>query len=624
MKSEKILLFLKLVLLSNIIGLPAISFAGKLYQNLSEKDRYYFQKLLHYQNNTSRIDGEKFFFAKDGKTNPESEFEASLLALKNKEDKAGWFNYPVQCVFPARVDFYKHLGLITEAELVKCPMLDEWITGLNTESLTLVFSSSYPNNPSSLFGHTLIRLNQKNKTNDLLDYAVSFSAIPNPNDWGLLFAIKGMFGGYRGLIEVSKYYNKVGDYNNSESRDLLEYDLKLSPIEIDRFIKHVWEVYQTSYADYYFLDENCSSFLADLLQVAMLDYPNIDEHSRWYYLPAELVTRLKKYPGLISGFHFRPSLKKQLKKRLSYLSEDDLAQIKEIKSGELDKLETLSTNNLDALISVLDYRRYSSKTRFPDYEKDLFRKALVKRSRDLNPSTTYTDYEVTNRPEEGHDSMAFKSYYRSFLGSEIGFEFKNGYHNLMNKDFGYDPFSQFDFFTFSAAYLEKEQKFIFDEAKIVHLTSIHPFTFFDPQVSWNAEFSINRRFTENCKTCHYYLGKMDGGPSLVFGNLQVINLFGGFFVELDHYLNKGFRGGLTAETSYLYSLNDQMKFGIVFEVRFDVRNQLNKNYQNINSVKYSYFVNRNHEVNLDLMNVSMIGKFSDYSNIGKLGYEIHF
>lgn len=624
MKSEKILLFLKLVLLSNLIGLPAISFAGKLYQNLSEKDRYYFQKLLHYQKNISRLDGEKFFFAKDGKTNPESEFEASLVALKDKDLKVGWFNYPAQCVFPARVDFYKQLGLMTDADLIKCPMLDEWIQGLNVNSLTLVFSSSYPNNPSSLFGHTLIRLNQKNKTNDLLDYAVSFSAIPNPNDWGILFAIKGMFGGYRGLIEISKYYNKVGDYNNSESRDLLEYDLKLSAVEIDRFIKHVWEIYQTTYADYYFLDENCSSFLADLLQVAMLDYPHIDAHSRWYYLPAELVTKLKKYPGLISGFHFRPSLKKQLKMRLSDLSENDIDTIKSVKNGDEQKLKALSTKNLDALISVLDYRRYSSKARFPEYEKNLFRKALVQRSRDLNPSTTYTDYTVTNRPDEGHDSMALKTYYRYFVGSEIGFEFKNGYHNLMSKDYGFDPFSQFDFFTMSAAYLTKDKKFIFDEAKIVHLTSIHPFSFYDPQVSWNAEFSINRKWDELCKTCHYALGKMDGGPSLVFGNLQVINLFGGFFVELDQHTSRGFRGGLTAEASYLISYHDKMKWGLFTEVRFDVKDKIKRGLQHFNSLKYSYFVNRNHEINLELMNQSMIGKFSDYQTMGKFAYEIHF
>ena len=624
MKSEKILLFLKLVLLSNLIGLPAISFAGKLYQNLSPKDRYHFQKLLHYQNNISRLDGEKFFFAPDGKTNPESEFEATLVALKNKELKAGWFDYPAQCVFPARVDFYKQLGLITEADLIKCPMLEEWMNGLNAESLTLVFSSSYPNNPSSLFGHTLIRLNQKNKTNDLLDYAVSFSAIPDPNDLGFVFAFKGMFGGYRGLIEISKYYNKVGDYNNSESRDLLEYDLKLTAAEMDRFIKHTWEVYQSSYADYYFLDENCSSFLADLLQVAMLDYPHIDEHSRWYYLPAELVTRLKKYPGLISGFHFRPSLKKQLKKRLSDLSEHDLQEIKAVKAGEENKLATLTTKNLDALISVLDYRRYSTKTRFPEYEKNLFRKALVQRSRDLNPSKVYTDYEVTNRPDEGHDSMAMKTYYRYFSGSEVGIEFKNGYHNLMSKDFGFDPFSQFDFLTVSVAYIEKTNKLIFDEAKIVHLTSIHPFTFFDPQISWNAEFTINRKFETSCPTCHFALGKMDGGPSIVFGNLQVINLFGGFFVELDQHTKRGFRGGITTEASYLISFQDKMKLGLFTEVRIDVKDKIKNGYQHLNGLKYSYFINRNQEINIDLANKSYVGKWSDYSTLGKLGYEIHF
>jgi hypothetical protein len=398
----------------------------------------------------------------------------------------------------------------------------------------------------------------------------------------------------------------------------------LSPSEIDRFIKHTWEVYQSSYADYYFLDENCSSFLADLLQVAMLDYPHIDEHSRWYYLPAELVTRLKEYPDLISGFHFRPSLKKQLKKRLSYLSADDLNEIKAIKNGDDKKLATLNTNNLDALISVLDYRRYSTKTRFPENEKNLFRKALVQRSRDLNPSTTYNDYEFTNRPDEGHDSMAIKSYYRYFSGSEIGIEFKNGYHNLMGKDLGFDPFSQFDFFTLSAVYLTKEKKIILDEANIVHLTSIHPFSFYDPQISWNAQFSINRKWDESCKTCHYALGKMDGGPSLVFSPLQVINIFGGFFVELDQHTRRGFRAGLTTEASYLVSFADKMKIGIFTEVRFDLKDQIKNGYQHLNGLKYSYFINRNQEINIDLANKSIIGKWSDYSNLGKLGYEIHF
>ncbi len=117
---------------------------------------------------------------------------------------------------------------------------------------------------------------------------------------------------------------------------------------------------------------------------------------------------------------------------------------------------------------------------------------------------------------------------------------------------------------------------------------------------------------------------MDGGPSIVFGNLQVINLFGGFFVELDRHTNRGYRAGLTTEASYLISFEDQMKLGIFSEVRFDVKDKIKNGYQHLNGLKYSYFINRNQEINIDLANKSSVGKWSDYSTLGKLGYEIHF
>jgi hypothetical protein len=622
-------LFLNLVLLFNLIFSPAISFAGESlssYDQLSPKQIYYWQKLLHYNNsNVSRIDGENFFLAKNGKENPKAEFEATINAFKFENYKVGWFKYPVQCVFRGRFDFLKNAGFLEGIHETKCPEYEEWKTNLNVDSLTVVFSSSYPNNPSSLFGHTLIRLNQKNKKNDLLDYSVSFSAIPDSNDVGFLFAFKGMFGGYKGLIEVTKYYTKVGDYVHGESRDLLEYNLKLKPEEIERFIAHVWEVYQTSYADYYFLDENCSSFLADLLQVAMIDRNGIDHHSRWYYLPAELITNLLKYDGLVDSYKFRPSLKKQLEMKLSHLSEEEIQSIKQMKQKGSMKGFIVNTKTLDALINYLDYRRYASKDQLTDEEKSLFRESLISRSKIKDESIEYSEYHETNRPELGHDSKAVSLFLRTEDNqSLIGLEFKNGYHHLMSRDLGFDPFSQFDYLTGSVVYNQNLNKIFIDEAKIVHLTSIHPYRFYDPQLSWNAEFTYARFYGNNCDNCHLWNGKMDGGFSIPIKAHQMLNLFGGAFAELNEKVKKGFRVGPVVETSYLLSYKDKMKLGLFSEIRYSARDKIKNDYQNINSIKFATFLSKNQEARLEYSMFSPFGKFSDYQNIWQLKYEVHF
>jgi hypothetical protein len=186
-----------------------------LYENLTPSQKSYWLKLLHYYKGQSRADGKGFFLSPQGKINPGAELAATINSFKDPNTLSGWFNYHPQCVFRERLNFFKKAGLLDGMTEKVCTEFDEWKKGLNASSITLIFSSSYPNNPSSLFGHTLIRLNQKNKTNDLMDYAVAFSAIPEKDDMGIVFAYKGMFGGYRGLLEITKYYTKVNEYLSS-------------------------------------------------------------------------------------------------------------------------------------------------------------------------------------------------------------------------------------------------------------------------------------------------------------------------------------------------------------------------------------------------------------------------
>ena len=74
-------------------------------------------------------------------------------------------------------------------------------------------------------------------------------------------------GGFPGRFYVMPYYVKVQEYSNIESRDLWEYELSLSPAQVQRLVMHAWETRTTEF-DYLFLTRHCSYQLLTLLEVA--------------------------------------------------------------------------------------------------------------------------------------------------------------------------------------------------------------------------------------------------------------------------------------------------------------------------------------------------------------------
>jgi len=127
-----------------------------LYLKVAQSKEWH--RLMHYQRwfyvgwLRSEVDGQGFFFAEDGKTNPLSELKASAESF-SKDIKVGKLKIHPQCAFPQRYRFLKKsLNLATQD--VPCPQVDDFIKKFNAKSMTLVFSSAYPHNPGSMFGHT--------------------------------------------------------------------------------------------------------------------------------------------------------------------------------------------------------------------------------------------------------------------------------------------------------------------------------------------------------------------------------------------------------------------------------------------------------------------------------------
>lgn len=130
-------------------------------RSLSLAQKSEWRKLLFYQNKyfgsaKGIVDGDAFYLSKEGKVNLQAELEASINAFFSgiEEDNAA------QCKFPRRLKWLKS-QLDDENYIIpitKCSKLEKWLEFVNPTGVVLIFSSFYINNPSSMFGHTFLRI----------------------------------------------------------------------------------------------------------------------------------------------------------------------------------------------------------------------------------------------------------------------------------------------------------------------------------------------------------------------------------------------------------------------------------------------------------------------------------
>lgn len=259
----------------------------------------------------SLVDDPGFFMAEDGKSNPESELKATLKAF---EEGSSAERQEMLCRFPARRAWLeKKLGRAfadpqKENASEVCRRLANFRKTVDANRVSLIFSSFYPGNPASLFGHTLLKLAKVQSSvesrNELLDFGLNHAAHPttfNP----MLYAPMGLAGAFPGYISLLPYYVKVQEYNNAESRDLWEYELSLEPHEIQMLLLSVFEL--SSYRiDYFYFDDNCSLMMLALLDVARPSLQLVKKFNAWV-IPGDTIRVVHNQKGLVSKVNFRAS-----------------------------------------------------------------------------------------------------------------------------------------------------------------------------------------------------------------------------------------------------------------------------------------------------------------------------
>lgn len=283
--------------------------------------------LLHYRNNlivkgvTGQADDAAFYLAVDGKTNPEAELDATLTSFFDPAVVDTDTQQHPQCRFIARYHWLKETLQFDATRIVgqSCARYSAWRTAIKPDNVTLVFPAAYVNNPSSMFGHTLLRIDHvgQDAQTRLLSYAVNYEANPG-GEGGATFIFKSLVGKYPGRFSILPYYAKVKDYSQLESRDIWEYQLNFTAEEVDRLMKHVWELRAIRF-DYYFFDENCAYHLLSLFEVARPSL-KLTRHFNGWVIPLDTVRVLAEQSGMVRDIVFRPAENTKLRYQLSQLS----------------------------------------------------------------------------------------------------------------------------------------------------------------------------------------------------------------------------------------------------------------------------------------------------------------
>lgn len=467
--------------------------------------------LLHYRPhgmlNTlkSENDSANFFIHNDGKTDSVAELKAEidLFALTQQND-----NESLQCRFPARYEWLKNYfpSWVDQS----CSELDTWKADIDAHYLTLIFPASYLNSPSSMYGHTLIRLDRKDENKSkLLSYSVNFAANADPTDNELVFSYKGLAGGYPGVVSVLPYYAKVNEYSHLEHRDVWEYRLNLTRQEVDQFVNHIWETKETEF-DYFFFDENCSYRLLALLDASSERIDTAKDFSV-KAMPIDTIRSLID-TDRVESVEYRPSSGVVLNQQQAQLNNLQKKWAKDIalepaliSNPEFQQLTELEqAQALEVSISYLRYLVIKKKQHSPENRKRSM--ALLSARSKIPLQEVFKPIEEPSiRDDAGHLTQRTNVYVGQQNDDEfIDVGFRIAYHELMDLPDGFIKGGQIEMGSVTLRGVnetdqendEENLKLRLQKFSLINILSLGARDHFQQPISWRVNAGLDRFLLE--------------------------------------------------------------------------------------------------------------------------------
>ncbi len=444
-------------------------------------------------NGESEIDDAQFFFAPDGKTNAKSELDATLDALLNEKS---FDDNSSACKFPARKAWLKEKLNIKNFAKVTCKKYDDTLKKLNPKSATLVYPSAHINSPTSMFGHTLIRINS-GYNSKLLSYAVNYAAeVESKKTSMFMYAAKGLTGGFSGSYSLLPYYEKLKEYRDKEQRDIWEYDLNLNEEEVLRMFMHIWELKNTK-SDYYFFTENCSYNMLWFLEIARPSI-HLREHFSYDIIPLETVHAAKE-ENIIENINYRASKRSILLKYEELINSDYTHLPRDLIESKIELNEIVDNNNIDMqqkryiLEAALEFLEYSFVKNNMSEEKYLSLFHTMTKARAALGSGEKLNVEVPQDPLDSHLAIRVSAGAGYRDNKQIGFlGIRPAHHDLEDNSYGFLRGSQIEFLNLQLSYAENNVSV--EEATILSAVSLNQRSEFFDSFSWRAKAGWDRDY----------------------------------------------------------------------------------------------------------------------------------
>ncbi|MFZ8934523.1 MAG: DUF4105 domain-containing protein [Bacteriovoracaceae bacterium] len=599
--------------------------AGLMPAILFSKDQdwlslYYYEKTLLGGYN-SLVDSPEFFFHPDGKYSPNKELQAAVEAFKKIEKSYTAAKQSAQCAFPERFLYIKKKYPQLSFPEDNCVAFKEWKAAIAPKSISLVFSSAYANNPGSMFGHVLIKFNRYSPEiahKDLLNYTASFGAAPDPNDNPIFYAFKGVFGGYRAYFTLQPYYVKTSEYNNSESRDLWDFEFKSEDLDIDKILNHLWELYGSSWFDYYFFDENCSLYVSKLLEIGLKKKKF--KPYKFFTLPGDIINRFALEGDFIKKVHYRPSLKNQLTQKWNLHSSKRKKKIlNAINSKKIPSKS--SSKELDLIAQYIEYKNAETKNpqQMQQYENQVLQ--ALSKQKETNTKVTFTPSD--NRPDWGHfPSKLIFGLQQELDDFKIRFGYRGVLHDLYDFDKGYEPYNKIELLHFLGQYNTDNSKFELESITLIDVQSLPSFSKLFPKVSWSVGAQINKTYHLIKKDAHMLSLYAGAGLSKKWNNKSLLFALLEMRAEATTHNKNFFRLGPSLKIGLFHNFG-LMKIGLetmgfigLFEGDFK------NNYYISNKFGLSFQLKKNLDLRAFLQQYGTYGKFK--FGRPKMGLDLHY
>jgi|GEM_PF-4577992 len=448
---------------------------------------------------------------------------SSSVPLKEERQKH------LQCKFPARALLMaRQMERPLPFPLEDCEAYQKFKNKIGIAGVSLVFSSYFPDNPSSAFGHSLIRLHRRESERagggaaQLLDYGVNHAALVTTSN-PLLYGLYGLTGGFQGNYTMMPYFFKIREYNDMESRDLWEYQLDWNETEMDFFVAHLFEL-DNAVMTYYYLRQNCSFQILRTLNVVRPDI-NLEKGLGLFVIPIDTVQAIAR-SGMVKRIVFYPGQNKKIQYHLEKISREHQKtfyrwhqQLRNANSKELDtikaSLEEFFVKNthvselekmtlLDVVIDDVDYI-FSKELLLAQGEgvKDIanFKQQLLIWRSQLPAKQGQSVHEkvVPISPDHGHASR------RISLGGQWGertkgalgprealqgmsFQYRFALHDLLDSPLGHNQNTELEMGNIKVQYWNSERALTLEDFRLASVISMRPINDVDRKFSYLLRF----------------------------------------------------------------------------------------------------------------------------------------